>query len=90
MSRRWRLVLLGIAGVAGVLLLGTVIGVYWLLQPDRFTASLQAQARAVGLELNLASPARPALFPRPALELQGITLNESGATMPILLAARGR
>lgn len=90
MSRRWRLVLLGIAGVAGVLLLGTVIGVYWLLQPDRFTASLQAQARAVGLELNLSSPARPALFPRPALELQGITLNESGATMPILLAARGR
>ena len=82
--------LLAIAGVAGVLVLATVIGVYWLLQPDRFTASLQAQARAAGLELSLASPARPALFPRPALELQGITLNESGASMPILLAARGR
>lgn len=90
MSRRWRLVLLGVAGVAGVLLLAAVIGVYWLLQPDRFTASLQAQARAVGLDLSLANPASPTLFPHPALELQGITLNESGATMPILLAARGR
>ncbi len=82
--------LLGTAGIVGALLLATVVGVYWLLQPDRFTASLQTQARAIGLDLSLASPASPTLFPRPALELQGITLNESGATMPILLAARGR
>lgn len=90
MSRRWRLALLAGAGAVGVLLLAAVIGVYWLLQPDRFTATLQAQARAAGLELSLASPASPALFPHPALELRGITLNESGASMPILLAARGR
>lgn len=90
MTRRWRLALLGIAGVAGALFLTVVIVVYWLLQPDRFTATLQAQARSVGLELSLASPASPTLFPRPALELQGITLNEAGAGMPILLAARGR
>jgi AsmA protein len=90
MTRRWRIALLGVAGVAAALLLVTVIGVYWLLQPDRFTATLQAQARAAGLELHLASPARPALFPRPALELEGITLNEQNASMPILLAARGR
>lgn len=90
MTRRWRIALLGVAGVAAALLLVTVIGVYWLLQPDRFTATLQAQARAAGLELHLASPARPALFPRPALELEGITLNEQNARMPILLAARGR
>ena len=90
MTRRWRMALLGVAGVAAALVLATVIGVYWLLQPDRFTATLQAQARAAGLELHLASPARPALFPRPALELEGITLNEQGASMPILLAARGR
>lgn len=90
MTRRWRIALLGVAGVAAVLLLVTVIGVYWLLQPDRFTATLQAQARAAGLELHLASPARPALFPRPALELEGITLNQENASMPILLAARGR
>jgi AsmA protein len=90
MTRRWRIALLGVAGVAAALLLATVIGVYWLLQPDRFTATLQAQARAAGLELHLASPARPALFPRPALELEGITLNQENASMPILLAARGR
>lgn len=90
MTRRWRLALLGVGGVAGALLLAVVIVVYWLLQPDRFTATLQTQARAVGLELSLASPASPTLFPRPALELQGITLNEAGASMPILLAARGR
>ncbi|MGN6237879.1 membrane assembly protein AsmA [Dyella sp.] len=90
MTRRWRMALLAVAGVAAALVLTTVIGVYWLLQPDRFTATLQAQARAAGLELHLASPAHPTLFPRPALELEGITLNEQGASMPILLAARGR
>lgn len=90
MTRRWRIALLGVAGAAAALLLAIVIGVYWLLQPDRFTATLQAQARAAGLQLHLASPARPTLFPRPALELEGITLNEQDATMPILLAARGR
>ncbi|HET6433648.1 membrane assembly protein AsmA [Dyella sp.] len=90
MSRRWRNVLLVVAGLAAAALLAAVIGVYWLLQPDRFTTAMQAQASALGLELNLASPASPTLFPRPALELQGITLNERGASMPILLAARGR
>lgn len=90
MSRRWRIALLSVAGVLAALVLAAVIAVYWLLQPDRFTETLQAQAKAVGLELNLASPASPTLFPRPALELQGITLNQTGATMPILLAARGR
>lgn len=90
MTRRWRMALLGAAGVLAALLLAAVIVVYWLLQPDRFTSAMQAQANALGLELNLASPASPTLLPRPALELQGITLNERGAGMPILLAARGR
>ena len=71
-------------------MLATAVGLYLLLQPDRFTANLQAQARQAGLQLSLASPARPTLFPRPALELEGITLNEPDASMPILLAARGR
>lgn len=90
MSRRWRIALLSAASVIAALVLTAVIAVYWLLQPDRITETLQAQAKAVGLELNLASPASPTLFPRPALELQGITLNQTGAAMPILLAARGR
>jgi AsmA protein len=67
-----------------------VIAVYLLLQPERFTRMLQTQARAAGLELNLASPASPTLFPRPALDLDGITLNAEGASVPILLAAHGQ
>lgn len=90
MSRRLRLALLGLAGVLLAGLIGVLVTVYLLLQPDRFTAMLQAQARQAGLELSLASPARPTLFPRPALELKGLTLNAQGASMPILLAARGR
>jgi uncharacterized protein involved in outer membrane biogenesis len=90
MSRRTRLVLWTLGGIALAVVLAAVIAVYLLLQPDRFTAMLQAQARAAGLELNLSSPASPTLFPRPALYLRGITLNAEAATAPILLAAHGR
>jgi AsmA protein len=89
MSRRWRIVLIACGGIVLVALLALAIAVYLLLQPERFTAMLQAQARGVGLELNLASPARPTLFPRPALDLRGITLNAQDANVPILLAAHG-
>ncbi|UJJ57600.1 membrane assembly protein AsmA [Rhodanobacter denitrificans] len=90
MSRRLRLTLLALGGVALTLLLAAVIAVYILLQPERFTRMLQTQARSAGLELNLASPASPTLFPRPALGLDGITLNAAGAGAPILLAAHGQ
>ena len=90
MSRRLRLILLVLGGLVLALVLAAVIAVYLVLQPDRFTRMLQTQARAAGLELNLASPASPTLFPRPALDLDGITLNAEGANTPILLAARGR
>jgi AsmA protein len=90
MSRRLRLILLTLGGLTLAATLAAVIVVYLLLQPERFTAMLQAQAHEAGLELNLASPASPTLFPRPALDLQGITLNAEGANVPILLAARGR
>ncbi len=90
MSRRLRLILLIFGGLAAAIVLAAVIAVYLLLQPERFTRMLQTQARAAGLELNLASPASPTLFPRPALDLSGITLNAEGANVPILLAARGR
>ena len=89
MSRRWRLTLLVLGGLALTVVLIVVIAVYLLLQPDRFTAMLQSQARAAGLELNLANPASPTLFPRPALDLSGITINAKDASVPILLAARG-
>ncbi|MDQ6645848.1 MAG: AsmA family protein [Pseudomonadota bacterium] len=90
MSRRLRLTLLSLGGLALAVVLAAMIAVYLLLQPDRFTAMLQTQAQAAGLELNLASPASPTLFPRPALDLKGITLNAAGANAPILLAARGQ
>ncbi|WP_445144370.1 AsmA family protein [Dyella sp. Tek66A03] len=87
---RWlRLTLLIASSTTLVLVAVALTAVHLLLQPERITAVLQSQARAAGLELNLASPATPALFPRPALELQGITLSAQGANMPILLAARG-
>ena len=90
MSRRLRLTLIACGGVVLAALLALLVMVYLLLQPERFTAMLQTQARAVGLELHLAEPASPSLFPRPALDLRGITLNAQRATAPILLAARGR
>lgn len=90
MRRGLRRLLLAVGAVALAALLAVVVVLYLLLQPDRFTAMLQAQARDAGLVLNLASPASPTLFPRPALELQGITLNAEGSDTPILLASRGR
>ncbi|HET6555517.1 MAG TPA: AsmA family protein [Dyella sp.] len=87
---RWLRLILLIASSATLALVAlALIAVHLLLQPERITAVLQSQARDAGLELNLASPATPALFPRPALELEGITLSAQGANMPILLAARG-
>lgn len=90
MRRPWRLTLLVMGGVALTVALAAVVAIYLLLRPERFTAMLQAQARAAGLELNLASPASPTLFPRPALDLSGITINAQDASVPILLAARGQ
>ncbi|WP_346950195.1 AsmA family protein [Dyella sp.] len=88
---RWlRIALWSVGGLALVGLLTAVISLYLLLQPSRFTALLQREASNAGLVLNLASPASPTLFPRPALELQGLTLSAKDASMPILLAARGR
>ncbi|MEO6925432.1 MAG: AsmA family protein [Rhodanobacter sp.] len=89
-SHRLRLILLVLGGLVAAAALTVVIAVHLLLQPDRFTAMLQSQAHAAGLDLRLASPASPSLFPRPALDLQGITLSAEGASAPILLAARGR
>ncbi|WP_109123999.1 AsmA family protein [Dyella sp. C11] len=87
---RWlRLTLIILSSATLLLVAIALIAVHVLLQPERITAMLQQQARNAGLELSLASPATPALFPRPALELEGITLSAQNANMPILLAARG-
>ena len=90
MLHRLRLLLLVLGALVMAALLVAVVAADLLLQPDRFTAMLQTQARAAGLELHLANPATPTLFPRPALDLHGITLSAQDANTPILLAARGR
>lgn len=87
---RWlRLTLLIVSSTTLLLVAVALIAVHVMLQPERITAMLQNQARNAGLELSLASPATPALFPRPALELEGITLSAQNANLPILLASRG-
>ncbi|WP_225737121.1 membrane assembly protein AsmA [Dyella acidiphila] len=96
LARPLRLLLIVFASVLGGIVLTVLAALYLLLQPDRFTAMLQQQANDAGLQLMLSSPASPTLFPRPALQLEGITLvardNGSGnvSNMPILLAANGR
>lgn len=90
LSPRLRKILLISGGFVAAAALALAIVVYLLLQPDRFTAMLQTQAHNAGLELKLASPASPTLFPRPALELRGITLSPQNGSASILLAARGR
>jgi hypothetical protein len=94
--RQLRLLLIILAGVIGSFVLIVLAALYLLLQPDRFTAMLKQQANNAGLSLTLSSPASPTLFPRPALQLEGITLmardtgSANASTMPILLAANGR
>jgi len=91
--RPLRLTLIALASLAGGIVLIVLVSLYLLLQPDRFTAMLKEQANQAGLRLTLSSPASPTLFPRPALQLEGITLvaRDAGSNaMPILLAANGR
>jgi AsmA protein len=77
------------AAIIVAVALALSLAVHMLLQPERFTAMLQGVARGMGTELTLAAPASPTVWPRPAIELDGITLRgDNGA--PILLAKHGR
>jgi len=89
-TRRLRIGLLAIAGLLLVILLTALIAMYVVLQPERFTAMLQSRAEAAGLDLGLASPASPTLWPKPALELEGLTLRERGTGTPLIIASRGK
>jgi AsmA protein len=88
-TRRLRIGLLVLAGLLVVLLLTALIATYVVLQPERFTAMLQSRAEAAGLDLGLASPASPTLWPKPALELDGLTLRARGSGTPLIVASRG-
>lgn len=90
MNRRLRIGLYVVGGTFLVLLVAALIATYVVLQPERFTALLQSRARAAGLELTLASPASPTLWPKPALELDGLTLRGQSVSTPLLVASRGK
>lgn len=82
---RWIAVAIGIV-VLAVLTAG-VIHIDALLQPQRFTSLLQRELAGVGIELNLTTPARPTLFPHPALRLGQFSLTNAGASTPLLRAS---
>lgn len=87
---RLRTFLLAAGGFLAALVIAAVIATYVVLQPDRFTSLLQARARAVGLSLTLSSPATPALWPKPALELDGVTVRGPDGGTPLIVASRGK
>ncbi|QDE40581.1 membrane assembly protein AsmA [Luteibacter pinisoli] len=90
MKLRWRTFLLAAGGFVTALVIALVIATYVILQPDRFTSLLQAQARAAGLSLSLASPATPTIWPKPGLELEGVTVRGPHGGTPLIVAARGK
>ncbi|TAN05241.1 MAG: AsmA family protein [Rhodanobacteraceae bacterium] len=76
------------AGVVVLALLATLaFHVNALLQPQRFTSLLESDLAAAGVKLELNAPARPQLFPRPGVRLQGFSLANAGAATPILEAS---
>ena len=90
MNRRLRIGLLSAGGMLAVIVVAALIGTYVVLRPERFTAMLQDRARDAGLELTLANPASPTLWPTPALELKGITLRGNAQSPPLIVASRGK
>ncbi|MGE7138154.1 AsmA family protein [Luteibacter sp. NPDC031894] len=90
MKRPVRIGLYVVGGLVIAVLLAAFVATYVMLQPERFTSLLQSRARAAGLELTLASPASPTLWPKPALALEGMTVRASGADTPLLVASRGK
>ncbi|HET6906440.1 MAG TPA: hypothetical protein VFH52_05785 [Rhodanobacteraceae bacterium] len=78
------IVLILLAALAGALIVRS------LLQPQRFTALLQSQLANAGLILSVDKPASPALWPHPAVQLQGFRLSVAGAATPLLSASEAR
>lgn len=83
---RGRWILLAVALLALAAVAALLIRVLILLQPQRFTGVLEQELAAAGIRLTLQAPARPALFPRPAVRLQGFSLTGTGSENPVLQA----
>ncbi|HEY3521040.1 MAG TPA: membrane assembly protein AsmA [Rhodanobacteraceae bacterium] len=89
-SHPWRWLAAAVIVLVVIALLAAVLYVRSLLQPQRFTALLQSQLANAGLVLSLDKPAAPALWPRPAVQLQGFRLSSIGAGAPLLIATEAR
>lgn len=81
---RWIAIAIGVLFCA--LLTALAIHISALLQPQRFTGLLERELASVGIKLTLQAPASPALFPRPAVRMQGFSLTNSGSNTPVLQA----
>lgn len=84
---RVRWIALGVGVLLGALLVAFALHVYALLQPQRFTSLLEQQLAGAGIKLRMQAPAAPALFPRPAVRMQGFSLTNVGSDTPVLRAS---
>lgn len=82
---RWIVIAIGIVILA--LLIALIVHVLALLQPQRFTSLLERDLAGAGIRLEMQAPAKPALFPRPAVRMQGFSVSNAGSTTPILQAS---
>ncbi|MGH8212599.1 MAG: AsmA family protein [Rhodanobacteraceae bacterium] len=89
-SHPWRWLAAAIIALVLIALLAALLYVRSLLQPQRFTTMLQSQLANAGLMLSLDKPAAPALWPRPAVQLQGFRLSSIGTNAPLLTATEAR
>jgi uncharacterized protein involved in outer membrane biogenesis len=90
MNRRLRITLLSVAGIMLLLATAALVLAYVMLRPERFTGILRNSARNAGMELTLTAPAKPTLWPRPGVRLQGLQLYVQGQSYPVLVADSGR
>src|SRR5690348_2476839 len=86
----WRWIAAVVIVLILTLVLAGVLIIRSLLQPQRFTALLQSQLANAGLVLSVDKPASPALWPHPAVQLQGFRLSVAGAATPLLSASEAR
>ena len=84
--RRGRRVLAIVLLVVLLAAIAGVVAVRSLLSPQRFTAMLRDQVNAMGLQMQLAAPASPSLWPHLAIRLNGLGLRRNGTHEPMLTA----
>ena len=86
----WRWLAAALLVLVVVTALATLLLARALLQPQRFTQLLQSQLSDAGLTLSVDKPASPALWPHPAVQLEGFRLGRNGASSPLLTASEAR